>query len=376
MAGDGGEALVGRSTLRALVQRHLIGVDEELADHRVGEVAVRLLDEDGVEEFPFRPESSRSRPRSGRSGSSSDCVVVEVPGLPQVIERDVGDRRCPPRGPASPAISSPSRWASTRLSSPASNSQVSSGGPSGRVPLATGPAEAGRAGASVGLASLTCAPLRRGSRRRSGGGRACRSRTRLSAPSGSDAYDRRRRHHPDRHALHCDACRRRGRCGPRCRGVGSVQAAGVDVVQTPSRCRTNTSHSGKPPALAPRVVRLRLLALYGALGRRSSSVAALLLVARLAALASVRLRSGLPHPGARRPRQLHLVGDPLAIAWAVALDDLPEVVPVDRPRSRSGPRSSFQDEVGIGDGLSPRKCGLRAPSCRRTPGAARRSSPA
>ena len=38
------------------VERHLVGVDEELADHGVGEVTVGLLDEYGVEELPLVPQ--------------------------------------------------------------------------------------------------------------------------------------------------------------------------------------------------------------------------------------------------------------------------------------------------------------------------------
>ena len=65
LGGDSGDARIGRLRERAQ-QQHVPGVEQELPRHRVGEVAVRLLDQQQVAELAARRAGTRARPRCAR----------------------------------------------------------------------------------------------------------------------------------------------------------------------------------------------------------------------------------------------------------------------------------------------------------------------
>ena len=83
-----------RERVKRAQQQQVPGVEIELPRHRVGEVAVRLLDQQQVAELRRRRAGTRARPRPARAGEARlDLAGVgePQPRLAQQIEPDVGE---------------------------------------------------------------------------------------------------------------------------------------------------------------------------------------------------------------------------------------------------------------------------------------------
>ena len=188
LGGDLGDAGVGGGGQR-LQELVVQGVEQELAHQRLAEVAVRALDEEDVAEVPGVAQVGEV---VGAAALALDLGGEAEPelGLADQVERDVGERDVllERRGVAAPFRDAVAEDQGVVAGAEQELEEGGLAGVGGRGLAWRAWAAASRASSATfgvvmsGSDGITCAPLRRGCRRRSGGGRPWRWPARRAAP--------------------------------------------------------------------------------------------------------------------------------------------------------------------------------------------------